>query len=99
MSEKGITLQTVILASILALAAVAVGIVIYNTIADRTEDIEDVSSEILDPFYEAASSTTEIDPRDLDIPFPTYSVDPVNPDDSSGAPRDHTLHNALYTHT
>ena len=44
LDEKGLTLQTVIIIAVLALAATAAGIILYNTIVDRAEDVSDVNT-------------------------------------------------------
>ena len=46
LDQRGITLQTVIITAVLALAATGAAIVIYNVVASETEDINDSASII-----------------------------------------------------
>ncbi len=54
MNERGITLQTTIVTAVLALAAAAAGIVIYNVISDESEDISEnaAAADGVDRFWE-----------------------------------------------
>ncbi len=46
--ERGITLQTVIVTAVLALAAAGAGIVIYNVVADEAGEIKDNAAQACD---------------------------------------------------
>ncbi len=46
--ERGITLQTVIVTAVLALAAAGAGIVIYNVVADEAAEISSNAEEACD---------------------------------------------------
>ncbi len=52
LDDRGITLPRVILASVLALAAAAVGVIIYNAIRGRSEQINDAAA-VLDELRDA----------------------------------------------
>ncbi len=50
LNERGITLQTTIITSILSLAAVSVGIIIYNLIKNETQKLDNINI-VLENFY------------------------------------------------
>ncbi len=55
--ERGITLQTVIVTAVLALAAAGAGIVIYNVVREEAADISENAKEACDPVDIAVGAT------------------------------------------
>ncbi len=66
MNEQGITLQTTIVTAVLALAAAAAGIVIYNVVSDETEEISEnaIVADGVDRFWEAGDDGGDGGPAD-----------------------------------
>ncbi len=59
LNEQGITLQTIIITAVLALAAVGAGIVIYNFVASEADDIVEI--------YEREDALRDSDPDNIPV--------------------------------